>query len=81
MRDAYALACLGNLQSNDTQTFQLTLERTCSSDAHYIGLTYESLSEMQGDLSNLGSNTHGAALAITLREPTSVCPVVLVKWS
>ena len=49
MQDTYAPACLGNLQSNDTQTFLLTLERTCSSDAHYIDLTYESLSEMQGD--------------------------------
>ena len=81
MRDAYALACLGDLQSNDTQTFLLTLDRTCSSDAHYIDLTYKSLPEMQGDLSNLGSDTNCAALGITLRVLTSVCSVVIAKWS
>ena len=54
--------CLGDLQSTNTQTFLLTLERTCSFDAHYIDLTYESLSELQGTPSNLGSDTNGAAL-------------------
>ena len=80
MRGAYALVCLGDLQSNDTQTFLIELERTCSSDAHYIDLTYESLSELQGDPSSLGSGTNGAALGVTLQVLTSVCPVVLAKW-
>ena len=60
--DAFAIACLGDLQSNDTQTFLLTLERTCSLNAHYIDLTYESLSELQGNPNNLGSDTNGATL-------------------
>ena len=54
--------CLDDLQSTNTQTSPLTLERTRSSEAHYINLTYESLSELYGTPSNLDSDTNGAAL-------------------
>ena len=45
----------------------LSLERTCSSDAHHIDLTCESLSVLQGDPSSLGADTNGVALRVTLR--------------
>ena len=74
VRDAYALACLGDLQSNDTQTFLLTLETTCSSD------TYENLSELQGNPTTWVQIQMVLPL-YPLRVLTSVCPVVLAKWS
>ena len=81
VQGAYAPVTLVTCSLTTLKPSSLLLERTCSSDAHYIWPGPRELVGVAGYYpSSLGADTNGVTLGVTPRVLPSVCLAVLVQW-